>query len=475
MSIVKNKLRITSYELRVTHIIYVALTLLGLSFLGYFFSFVNSVGFFGFGLFCLVLGIWKREYALYLAFLELCLGSFGYLLSFNADGFNLSLRMLFFVVIMGLWLFDFFYQRKNITEISLLRRRGVRGDLIIMLAIFLFIWFFGILQGYLRGHSIANIFYDANSYLYFLLLLPALTYINTKEKFKELRKVVLTGAGILALGTIVIFLTFTYCKSPNFLEILYKWLRDFRIAEITSLDGGSYRIFLQSQIYLLAGLLILSGKYFFERMKFWKYSALTIIFSAGIYISLSRSLWIGSVAGIIVFLTLTKLVAKKKVFRKSITLILSMLIGLLLVGLIAKGNIMSERLKVGESASNTRIEQLVPLLPAIYKNPVFGYGFGKTLTFISRDPRINGEYTTHAFEWGYLDMILKFGALGLLVYLGFISVLLYSLIKNKNIAGIALIAALLSVHMFTPYLNHPLGIGILLLTFLLGHDITEKE
>ncbi|PIR67071.1 MAG: hypothetical protein COU51_00580 [Parcubacteria group bacterium CG10_big_fil_rev_8_21_14_0_10_36_14] len=469
-----------NYKLRIIHIVYVTFLLLGLSFLGYFYSDIKIAGFIGFGLFCLVLGVWRREYALYLAFLELCLGSFGYLLSFDAGGLHLSLRMLFFVIIMGLWLADLL-RKKIHPNFSFQKERtspflkGGPGGIFIFLALFMLIWLFAILQGYLRGNGLSNIFFDANSYLYLLLLLPALAYINTEEKLKDLKKIILTGASVLAFGTIAIFITFTYCKSPNFLGILYKWLRDFRIAEITPLQGGSYRIFLQSQIFLIVGMIILAERYFFGRIKFWKYSLLTILFSASIYISLSRSLWIGLMIGFVVFLLLAKILEKKKILKKSITLILSILIGVLLVGLFAKGNIIDERLKIGESASNTRIEQLVPLLPAIYKNPVFGYGFGKTLTFFSRDPRINGEYTTYAFEWGYLDMILKFGVLGLAIYLGFIFIILRDLFINKNIACLALIVSLLAIHMFTPYLNHPLGIGILLLTFLLRYDITGRE
>ncbi|MBU1180229.1 hypothetical protein KJ885_04760, partial [Patescibacteria group bacterium] len=84
------------YKLRITDIIYISLFLLGMSFLSYFYPAVKTAGFFGFGLFCLVLGLWKREYALYLVFLELCLGSFGYLLTLSAGGLNLPIRMLFF-------------------------------------------------------------------------------------------------------------------------------------------------------------------------------------------------------------------------------------------------------------------------------------------------------------------------------------------------------------------------------------------
>jgi len=63
------------------------------------------------------------------------------------------------------------------------------------------------------------------------------------------------------------------------------------------------------------------------------------------------------------------------------------------------------------------------------------YGFGKELTYQSNDPRVlqnhpDGLYTTYAFEWGYLDIALKIGVVGLLVYLALIVQLFYRGIFN---------------------------------------------
>ena len=92
--------------LRTRYIIYAIMVLLALSFLSYFSQAVQIGGFVFFTLICLILGLWKREYALYLVFLELTLGSFGYLLSLPLGGLNLSLRYAFFVIVTGIWLGD---------------------------------------------------------------------------------------------------------------------------------------------------------------------------------------------------------------------------------------------------------------------------------------------------------------------------------------------------------------------------------
>jgi O-antigen ligase len=81
----------------------------------------------------------------------------------------------------------------------------------------------------------------------------------------------------------------------------------------------------------------------------------------------------------------------------------------------------------------------------------------------------DGSYTTYAFEWGYLDMVLKFGALGLFVYLYFVGQIAHKLWKKLKTApasviwALASLVVLLTTHIFTPYLNHPLGIGVLIM------------
>src|SRR3989338_1665089 len=288
-------LQTTNYKLQARHIIYTALMLLGLSFLAYFYSWVNIGAFAGFGLLMLVLGLWRREYALYLAFLELTLGSFGYLLSFGLGGLNLPIRMLFFVIIIALWIYDL------ITNYKLLITNLKNScKFIISLGIFFLVCIISVLRGYFAGHGLSNVFFDANSYLYLLLFLPAIKYINTKEKLDGLLKVILAGAAILAMETFGLFIIFAKSQNIGLLEIIYKWIRDFRIGEITSLENGAYRIFLQSQIYLLIGFFLLAVLRIYKRISARKYLLLGILFSAAIYISLSRSLWIGFGAGLIV-------------------------------------------------------------------------------------------------------------------------------------------------------------------------------
>lgn len=141
------------------------------------------------------------------------------------------------------------------------------------------------------------------------------------------------------------------------------------------------------------------------------------------------------------------------------------------------------RFNVYDSSASSRWAEAGPLWDAVKRNWIMGAGFGKTVTYISNDPRVrtenpSGEYTTTAFEWGYLDIWLKIGLLGLLTYLVIIKKLFSILLKSaqsymiqgdgENALMPATLAfsllALLIIHIFTPYLNHPLGFGVVILS-----------
>jgi len=150
------------------------------------------------------------------------------------------------------------------------------------------------------------------------------------------------------------------------------------------------------------------------------------------------------------------------------------------------GNLIADRFGnlQAEAAGATRLNQLEPLTHGILEKPILGHGFGKTLTYISNDPRVlekypDGNYTTYAFEWGYLDIALKIGVVGLFIYLALIGYLFFKGISNfqfliskpLRIGLLVGLVALCVTNIFSPYLNHPLGIGyILLISVIIKND-----
>ena len=111
----------------------------------------------------------------------------------------------------------------------------------------------------------------------------------------------------------------------------------------------------------------------------------------------------------------------------------------------------------------------------IKENLIQGAGFGATLTYKSSDPRVlsqnlDGNYTTSAFEWGWHDILFKLGLFGFGAYILLLFNIIWGNFKkyfhNTLLVSLNLgLIIILFIHIFSPYLNHPLGIGYLLLIF----------
>lgn len=128
-----------------------------------------------------------------------------------------------------------------------------------------------------------------------------------------------------------------------------------------------------------------------------------------------------------------------------------------------------------ELAVSSRWNLLYPMWQEIIEHPVVGSGFGAPVTFVSDDPRVRaviptGEWTTYRFEWGYQDIWLKMGLLGLAAFVAYAIVLTQAFrftFRNHESRWLALglyagVIALFATHAFSPYLNHPIGIAFML-------------
>ena len=345
-------------------------------------------------------------------------------------------------------------------------------------------------------------------------------------------QIVLAALCWLIIKTFILLYIFSHQFIWALPEV-YQWIRDTRVGEITMISNNFYRIFLQSQIYALLAFFILlpisnfqfpiSNKNSKFKIQNSKFLFLLIGCLSAVIISFSRSFWLGLIGGLCVYflylifygLRITDYGLRIKiligqVFKLFGAVAISFSIIFLIVNLPPKiagknlSSLISKRTTEIEAAGSSRLNMLKPLGLAIIKHPLIGSGFGATATYQSADPRIltttavaSGEYTTYAFEWAYLDLLLKIGLVGLAIYLLLIYKVLQALgkqIKNFEIKslnfdssfklevqnsdfkieskfrihtfkfGLMLaFISLLIVNIFTPYLNHPLGIGAVIL------------
>jgi len=505
-----------------------------LSFVAYFLPFFNKVAFFVILGLTLILSLEKLEYGLYILLAELFIGSKGYLFYFDFGGTSVSLRIALFLVVMSVWLYRKIQISKSKFKID--SKSQIQNSKTIIhnsgfliprtyWILFAFVGW-GLLWGLIRGNLFQNVFFDFNAWIYFGAIFLFADTIKSHEQIENILQIFTAAAVTIIIKTFFLLYIFSHGLELAMYP-LYRWLRQFLIGEITLMDSGFYRIFFQSQIYVLIGFFMFVAHLIWQQSsiiarsgeiatpspiqrarndkKSISYWLLVIGSLSSILISFSRSFWIGLAFGLLVLLIFL-LIFKfqiKEILKVGLCGLGILIISVVLILITVKfpypapskilwGSMLEERLTdLSEAAVRSRWDLLAPLGGAIVNHPIIGSGFGTTVTYKSSDPRAlqfnpTGEFTTYAFEWGYLDIWLKIGLAGLLTYLiliggiwkrgwQLIKITNYKLqITNSLIFGILLgLAALLATNFFSPYLNHPLGIGYILLCSVFFSKLKE--
>ena len=427
-----------------------------------------------------VMSLHKLEFGLVIVFAELMANSHGHLISVSIDGFPLSLRMGIFISVMCAWLV--LILRKKV-KISLSDQRlwpfAILGVIVAI----------GLMNGFLQNDALL-VFQDGNAYFYLAYIFPILsvqwTVLNKRMLLQTLSASVFWVI-LLSLGLLFLY---THLNEVILLDA-YTFIRDTRTGEITRMEGGFYRVFMQSQFWVFVFAFLLATYFWVKGVgkKDWRFPTMAFaICCSVILISLSRSFWAGSIIASLTFLGLifsyTKCSLKKvgaaigmTVFGKIFAFVLLLVVVLFpfprqgeLIGL----SDITSRTGIDDVAVSSRWNLLDPMFESIGQSPIIGHGFGEEIEFITDDPRVreqnpSGKQKTHAFEWGWLELVVKMGLLAPLafIYLFVSSFLgLQPLLSDKRSwLGIGLITGLVMIyvtHIFSPYLNHPIGLGYLL-------------
>jgi len=449
------------------------------------------------------LGLYNLRWGVYIALAELFIGSKGYLLALTIGDQAVSIRMGIFGAVMIAWLI--LVIRKKLYRQTW--RNLISNKALLILGAFC-LW--GLLFAVSQGLAWKNVFLDFNAWLYFLYFFPFMTALTKKAEVNRIMQIFTACVTALAIKSLAFLFVFSH--RLGVMRDFYKWGRDSGWGEFTLLKADFYRIFSQAHIFVIIGFFVLLGFLFFKGSKQYVVPANKYLFLilgaslAVIFLSLSRSFWLGVIVGLCLAFSFA-LYKYRRLWREwaeallRLTVLAALGVGILAVtvaipipgatNMNLSGDMLKERLDIGGAGISSRWSQLPGLITAIAKHPIVGSGWGTTITYHSQDPRIltaknsTGRYTTFAFEWGYLDIILKIGLAGLVAYLYFLYQLIKQLIltykKNTDrperalIVGLLLgLAALLVIHGFSPYLNHPLGIGYLLVLLVIDKTLSER-
>lgn len=485
-----------------------------LSFVSYQVDILNSFIFVVILVLVGIISFYKLEYGLLIALAELMIGSKGYLFWVSIGSFDVSIRLGIFIVVFIVWAVRYLNIKKYLEKIK--TDPVFRWFIVLMLFIV-----FGVINGIISGNGLRSVFFDFNGYLFFGLFFVFLETVTDLHHVSNILKIFWITVIWVSIKTMLLLYYFSHSLSfhPGQWEYIYRWVRDTGVGEITYAGSGFWRIFFQSQIFELAGIIIglsilaylikQSRRFseFFKTKKTWVYLVVVIVSFTSVLISFSRSFWLGALAGLFVFGLFLIFLARFSFSNvlKSISVFIGILvvsIGLLMavvhfpypnINSDFAASMIRDRLTTisGEAAASSRWNLLGPLTEKIQENPILGSGFGTTVTFQTEDPRIKNEenpdgwYTTMAFEWGYLDTMTEIGGLGILIYLIFIFYIVKSawrgFINRKHefqflYAGLLIgLVVVLVTHGFSPYLNHPLGIGYLMICSSIFSVLNNKS
>jgi hypothetical protein len=454
-----------------------------LSFFGFLLPAADVVIFFILSIFIFTIAFKRLDYAILLLLAELFIGSKGHLFSFDVGSFSISLRMIIYSAVLLSWLWRLKKKKFSVNF--------ARSNFFIPFLLFIVFVLLGLVTALFNHHQLIFIYSDFNAWLYLLLIFPFFDVFKSNENQLNIFRVLLAAMSWLAVKTFLVFFIFSH-QIKEIMPDLFYWIRLKGLGEVTILEPV-YRVFFQSQIYSMIGFFILLSLIIFLSEKNKKNFIFLSLPLIPVILSFSRSFWLGFLVALLGYFIFLKI--KQKFNWKSL---ISIFISIIAVFVITFGflwlslqippkavfnlsNLFDKRLDANEAAAMSRISQLTPLISTILKNPTTGSGFGQTVSYFSQDPRAFerdtlGLYTTYAFEWGYLDIWLKIGFVGLMVFLAFIwqifkkgwdIVVSYQISvawQKPLIVGLIFgLFALLITNIFSPYLNHPLGIGYLLI------------
>lgn len=440
----------------------------------------------------------KSSFIVYIPLLEIFIGSQGHLMDLNINGFIFSFRLaIFFMVFMA-------------GVIYLLKKRKLdflKSSYLTPVLVYSLMLISGIIIALFKDRELINIFFDLNGYL-FIFIIPIFYQIIKDQKIlKNLFYIFLASSFFFSIKSILTFYIFSHHFSGVNLTVLYEWLRDSRIGEITIVNPNFFRIFFQSHIYILISFIVTFCLLIFKEniidSKDKKLLiALNILNLTTLLISLSRSYWVGLVMFLLVLFVW--LIIKKykilniiKVYLKFLAIsTLSVLFILILVKIpytdADLDDLFAKRLTTGEAASNSRLELLPHMLEKIKDQTILGNGLAQEITYMSHDPRNrneknpDGSVTTYSFEWGWLSIWMKFGILGLIAYFYLILKIIIDSVKlainkwpsSNSILIMSLPFCLITIstiHIFSPYLDHPLGISFIVISIAILDKVKKQE
>lgn len=428
--------------------------------------------------------------------LECVLGSSGRWLTFG----SLSIRILLFLVCFFLTLPNVF--RKLRTLIS--------NPYVVLAVLFGIYLVIGAILGWQRGNNLSFIKNDVSSFLTLALLPGFLATVSSPKRAGLITNLVYYGS--LALAIVTVLLHFLFAFAPDALiNGLNIWLNRHFIGGLSTMATGMQRIYMKSQIFLQVGILLGIQKIWSKKGYVrWLLFAAEGVLVFGCLLSYTRGFWLGLAFSALIALILCP--QKWKAYLSTVGITAALVVGLFLVSCLAYGkpvatyelinrfnpNLISGAVFLPGPSNPDYTTPSDPTVPTtdpttpdadidavmirrktlellgqqIKAHPIFGSGLGTNLDEIRGDGKV---------EYMYLDIFMKLGLVGFLLFFAVFFLPLYPLFKRrlqwfslgKPIAwnspamqNTMLAAAYIGVAVtsyLNPFMINPMGISLVML------------
>ena len=377
------------------------------------------------------------------------------------------------------------------------------------------IWFLiSTVIGVKSGNSLVSI--DFNGFLYLAFMPLALVVLNSKKKVNILMKVMICASVVLALITIAHLIL--YVCNPSLFDQIANFEIQIKLARFSHISKSIPRIYMLSALYMIAGCAF--SMYFLRSEKSaWKkcgYITTVAICFFALLLSYTRSIYASIlVSSVVVFIYLFFSVSKKERIKlvSNICACVILFIGISgvfslstnanyigyalsrsTVGMVEEDLNLEGDKELGydnskldglEKEELERYNQITrdsdklraitvnESIEYIKKSPIIGHGLGFTIP-----SRPDGN------EYSYLDIWLKMGIIGLILYFLPVVLILINIFKTsdesvfsrkKKVMWLAVLIAVMVYSLFNPYINSALGIFIYSCTMVISQNTVPKK
>ncbi len=415
----------------------------------------------------LFLAIKKFDYALVVVIGEFLVGQAGIMMEF----FGVSLRLIFFVIVMAIWLLNKIKNQKskikNLFSYSLLT---ANYSLYLFAIIFFLLAIFSFTRGVINGNDLRLALGDLISYSFIFLFLPLKELWKDGNSRARVQHLVWASLVFIFLFTFLNLIIFAW----GIMEVhsdYYFWLRKLLIGKITNLQNGFFRIVFPSHIWIFFLMIVAWARVFYDMIRqtrsfFKQHLAIAALTSAIMIMNFGRAYFVGAIVALLFLF----LILRSPKWLKGIGIfLLVVFIELSVIFLISSkgqslglsdffGRLQTITRPEEELSGLTRLEILKPLLEGINTHWLWGVGLGSTIKYAN--PLDGTIRETYHLDWGYLELWYELGVIGFTAFSAFLFFLGKRLTRaedeKERCIAVALVALAVATF-FGPFLYHSIG------------------